>query len=72
MLTYLDRAAAQHCGQRAHGLAAITVLPRRALAVEVAPRLLPGQVVHDGEALPPENGGAMGHGQDARVDETLQ
>jgi hypothetical protein len=72
MLTYLDGAAAQHLGQRAHGFPAVRVVAAGALAVEITPRLAPGQVVHHGEALAPEDGSAVGHGQHARVDEALQ
>jgi hypothetical protein len=72
MLTYLDGASAQHLLQRAHGFAAVAVMAAGALAVQIASRLAPGQVVHDREALAPEYGGAVGHGQHARVDQTLQ
>jgi hypothetical protein len=72
MLTYLDGASAQYLGQRAQGLATVALVAAGALAVQLTARLAPGQVVHDGEALPPEDGGAVGHGQHARVDEALQ
>jgi hypothetical protein len=72
MLTYLDRTSSQHLGQCAHGLAAVGIMAHGALAIQIATRLSPCQVVHDGEALSPENGGAVGHGQNTRVDETFQ
>jgi hypothetical protein len=72
MLTYLDGAAAQHPVQRAQRLSAVAVVAAGALAVEVTPRLAPGQVVHHREALAPEDGGAVRHGQDARIDEAYQ
>jgi hypothetical protein len=72
MLTYLYRTSSQHLGQSAHGLAAVGVMATGALAIQIPTRLSPCQVVHHGEAVSPENGGAVGHGQDTRVDETLQ
>jgi hypothetical protein len=42
MLTYLDGAAAQHLGQRAHGFPAVRVVAAGALAVEITPRFAPG------------------------------
>lgn len=72
MLTYLDRTSSQRLEQRAQGLPAVGFFADGALAVLLAARLLPRQVMHRREALAPEDGGAVGHGQHARVDKTLQ
>jgi hypothetical protein len=72
MLTYLDRPPAEHLGQRAQRLSAITALAARPLTVEIPPRLVPRQVVHNGELLAPEDGSAMGHWQNTGVDEAFE
>lgn len=72
MLTYLDCAPSQRLGKCAQGFAAVADMARRTLAVIGTPRFPPCEVVHDGELLSPEYGGAVGHGQDARVDEAFE
>jgi len=72
MLTYLHGPASKYLRQRAQRLAAVALMARRPLAVQVAARLAPCQVVDDGELVSPEDGGAVGHGQDARVDEAFE
>jgi hypothetical protein len=71
MLTYLDGAPSHHLCQCAHRFSAVTVMAAGSLAVQITARLPPGQVVHNGEALAPEDGSTVGHGQHARVDEAL-
>lgn len=68
MLTYLDRAAAVDGAQRAQRLMRVTVACTRALSVEAAARLAPGEVVHHRQLAAPENGGAVWHRQHTRVD----
>lgn len=70
MLTYLDRSSSQHRPQRAERFMVVAVARARGLAVKSASGLFPGQVVNDYHVLAPENGSAVGHGQNTCVDET--
>ena len=71
MLTYLDRSASEYCPQRGQRLMFVALLGISCLAIEAAPRSLPGKVVDDCQVLAPKDGGAMGHGQDACVYEAF-
>lgn len=50
----------------------IAVARTGSLAVQGAAGLAPGEVVDDGELAAPEDGGTVGHGQHAGVDEACQ
>jgi hypothetical protein len=63
MLTYLDSPSPQHFGERADGFPAIAIVGTCTLAVQVLACLAPGQIVYHAQAVAPENGRAMGHGQ---------
>lgn len=67
MLTYLDRSASEYRLQRCQRLMLVRLVGLGCLAIEAAPRGLPGKVVDDCQVLAPEDGGAMGHGHDACV-----
>jgi hypothetical protein len=72
MLTYLDGSTAKYLGQGAQRFPAVALQARGAQPVARAAHFGPGEVVHNGEALPPEDGGTVGHGEDARVDEAFE
>lgn len=67
MLTYLDRSPSEYRLERRQCLMFIGFVGIGSLAIETAPRGLPGKVVDDCQVLAPKDGGAMGHGQDACV-----
>ena len=72
LLTYLAGAAAHGSAERRQGLLRVGLVGAGTQAVEVGAGLAPGEVVDDGQALVPEQCGAVGEGQDARVDERLE
>jgi hypothetical protein len=72
MLTHLDGPTARDSLQGTQSLGLVGIAGARALAVERSAGFGPGRVVDDGKATAPEEGSAMGHGHDARVDEACE
>lgn len=71
MLTYLDRSSSQHRPYRTECFMTVAIARARSLAVKTTPCFLPGQVVDDYHVLAPKDGSAVGHRQNACVDETF-
>ena len=72
MLTYLDGTSSQRLGKGAQRFATVAVMADGALPIQIRARFSPGEIMYSREGVAPEDGGAMGHGKDARVDEAFQ
>jgi hypothetical protein len=72
MLTYLDSSPSEHCFKRRQRFMFVGLVGIRGLAVKATPRRLPGKVVYDCQFFAPEDGRAVGHGQHACIDQTLE
>jgi hypothetical protein len=71
-LTYLDGTSPQCAPERALRFTAVGLEGAAALAVRVAARPFPREVVHHAELVAPEDGGAVRYGQYARIDQAFQ
>jgi hypothetical protein len=72
MRTYFNGATANYLNQGTQRFSAVAFVAGASLAIQPAAPPGPREVVHHGEALAPENGGAVGHGQQTRVDEAVE
>lgn len=72
LLTYLASTPAYGDPERRESLLRVRLGGACALAIQRSTSLAPGDVVHYGQALPPEDGGAVRYGEDGGVDEDFE